>query len=315
MAMRMRKRAAAVIMVAAICAVTTLAAFGGTDGMAGRAIDEAAIRRADHDWVLAARSKQVAAWLAFYTDDAVVLAPDEPMAVDRDSIRKPIAALLALPGLTIDWQPVKIEVAASGELAYLIGRYELRFDGSDGQPIRERGKLLEIWKKQTDGRWKCGVDTWNADPSVAPAADAPAAPAPAPPAAPPAAAASHSLVPVPAPIATSQGPLTPAEVMALDYGAIPTDYRRAVEQYFQKVLRYPESIDYREVTAPKQGFVKTVSGVFVGHDTYYYGWTVTATINAKNSFGGYVGFKTYTFLFRGERIVKTIAPAAEDEVN
>ena len=35
-----------------------------------------------------------------------------------------------------------------------------------------------------------------------------------------------------------------------------------------------------------------------------YGWAVNCTVNAKNSFGGYVGAKPYGFLFQGDRIVQ-----------
>jgi ketosteroid isomerase-like protein len=38
----------------------------------------------------------------------------------------------------------------------------------------DKGKYVEIWKKQPDGSWKCAVDMFNSD---LPAAPAPAAPA------------------------------------------------------------------------------------------------------------------------------------------
>jgi hypothetical protein len=46
-----------------------------------------------------------------------------------------------------------------------------------------------------------------------------------------------------------------------------------------------------------------------------YGWTVKAIINAKNSRGRYVGLKTYTLLFRGEKIMHALSPLSEDELN
>ena len=50
-------------------------------------------------------------------------------------------------------------------------------------------------------------------------------------------------------------------------------------------------------------------------ETREYGWTVKATINAKDSHDSYVGFKTYTFLFRGEKIVDARLPLPGDEMN
>ena len=81
--------------------------------------DEAMIRRADSDWVAAAQSKRVDAWLAFYTDDAVVLPPNDKVANGREEARKSVGELLALPDLAIAWEPTKITVARSGDIAYL----------------------------------------------------------------------------------------------------------------------------------------------------------------------------------------------------
>jgi len=80
-------------------------------------------------------------------------------------------------------------------------------------------------------------------------------------------------------------------------------------------VRGIDTAQYREITVPMRGYTTTVSGMVLARETRHYGWTVKATVNAKNSYGGYVGFKTYTFLFRGERLVQTMAPFAEDEVN
>jgi ketosteroid isomerase-like protein len=128
-----------------------------------RAADEALIRRADADWAKAAQTKQVDAWVAFYADDATVLPPNDKTASDKQSIRKATSDLLGLPGLAITWQPTKIEVARSGDLAYDYGTYELVSNDASGNPTTERGKYLEVWKKQADGNWKCTVDAWSPD--------------------------------------------------------------------------------------------------------------------------------------------------------
>ncbi len=128
-----------------------------------RPAEEAAIRLADSYWVKAAQSKQVDAWMAFYADDAVVLPPNEKMATDKDGIRKSVGELLGLPGLSLRWEPTNVEVARSGDLAYLYGAYVLTFNDAKGKPVTDHGKNVEIWKKQGDGHWKCIVDTWNSD--------------------------------------------------------------------------------------------------------------------------------------------------------
>jgi ketosteroid isomerase-like protein len=119
-------------------------------------------------WVAAGQSKSVDAWVAFYADGAAVLPPNEPIANSRKAIRKSVSELLRLPGLSIDWKPMKIEVARSGELAYLYSAYRLAWNDS-GKGATDSGKNVEIWKKQSDGHWKCIVDTWNSDLPTTPA--------------------------------------------------------------------------------------------------------------------------------------------------
>jgi ketosteroid isomerase-like protein len=134
-----------------------------------RAAEEAAIRKADSDWAKAAQTKSVDAFVAFYADNAVVLPPNEATATTKESIRKTIGALMGLPGLNISWQASKVEVAKSGDIGYLYGTYDLSFTDK-GKTISDKGKILEIWKKQADGSWKCIVDTWNSDMPMAPPA-------------------------------------------------------------------------------------------------------------------------------------------------
>jgi ketosteroid isomerase-like protein len=133
-----------------------------------RAADEAAVRKADTDWSTAAQSKQVDSWVAFYTDDTVVLPPNDKPTSGKENIRKVVSELLAMPGLTISWQPAKVEVARSGDLAYTYGTYQVTFNDPKGKPVTDHGKYAEVWKKQPDGGWKCVLDTWSSDLPAAP---------------------------------------------------------------------------------------------------------------------------------------------------
>ena len=80
--------------------------------------------------------------------------------------------MFAVPNVVIAWEPTKVEVAKSGDLAYLCGTYQMSWDDASGKPVSDNGKMVEIWKKQADGNWKCIVDTWSSDLPLAPAAPA-----------------------------------------------------------------------------------------------------------------------------------------------
>jgi len=34
---------------------------------------------------------------------------------------------------------------------------------SKGLPFTQKGKHIEVWKKQADGTWKCAIDMFNFD--------------------------------------------------------------------------------------------------------------------------------------------------------
>ena len=136
------------------------------------AADAAAIQALDEQWSATAAKNDLAGTVAFYSDDAVLLPPNAPIATDQKSIRESWAALLG-PNTAVSWKVSKAEVAKSGELGYLYGTYELSIKDPKGGPtVHDTGKLVEIWKKQADGRWKCVVDTYNSDLPVVAASEA-----------------------------------------------------------------------------------------------------------------------------------------------
>ena len=121
------------------------------------------LRKLDEQWSAAAAKNDLEATLSFYADDAVVLPGNAPIATDKKAIREIWAGMLG-PGTAVSWKVTKAEVAKSGELGYLYGTYELTMkDAKGGPPVKDNGKLVEIWKKQAEGKWKCIVDTYNSD--------------------------------------------------------------------------------------------------------------------------------------------------------
>ena len=66
------------------------------------------------------------------------------------------------------WIPTRVEVAKSGDMAYVSGTYTFDFKDASGKTVKDRGKYLEVWERQPDGSWKCSADTWNSDLPAAP---------------------------------------------------------------------------------------------------------------------------------------------------
>ena len=140
------------LMVLALVFVGTMASF------AGDLKTEQAVRDADGQWSKAAGAMDLDKTVSFYSDDAVVLPPNEPTVNTKEGIRNLWKGFLdSITG--ISWKATRVEVAKSGEMAVLTGSYEMTM--KDG--TKERGKYCEVWEKKSDGKWKCGTDMFSSD--------------------------------------------------------------------------------------------------------------------------------------------------------
>jgi len=151
-------------------AVSTLACSKlpaeNTDQGNERTRAEAAIRQQDDAWLKAIGARQLDATVSYYGDGAVLLAPNAPIARTKDEIRQYWSQFFAsIPaGIPFSYGTTQVEVANSGDMAYAVGFYIV------GSPPIEKGKYVEVWKKQANGSWKAIVDTFNSDmPAPAPA--------------------------------------------------------------------------------------------------------------------------------------------------
>ena len=131
--------------------------------LAGDSKAEQALRDADAAWSKAAGSKDLEKTMSYYSSDAIVLPPNASAATTKEAIRKVWQDLLASPGMVISWKSTKVEVAKSGDLGFVSGTYELTMNDASGKPVNDHGKYVEVWEKKSDGKWKCGTDTWNSD--------------------------------------------------------------------------------------------------------------------------------------------------------
>ena len=129
-----------------------------------READAEAIRQADLAWVVAQEVDGLEGTMSVYLEDAIMLPPNAPMAIGKEAIRKASAAAgIGSPGFSVQWEPMKIEVARSGEIGYAIGTFEGTAIDAAGNPVPIKGKYVEIWKKQPDGSWMVAADMFSPD--------------------------------------------------------------------------------------------------------------------------------------------------------
>src|SRR5436309_2566224 len=80
---------------------------------------ERTLRDLDAEWSAAAAAKNVDKTVSYYSDDAIVLAPNTAPLTTKDGIRKIWSDLLTAPGASIGWKATKVEIAKSGDMAYI----------------------------------------------------------------------------------------------------------------------------------------------------------------------------------------------------
>jgi len=63
---------------------------------------------------------------------------------------------------TITWEPLKAEIAGSGDLGYTVGNWKL----VTAEGKIKYGNYVSIWKKQSNGEWKYVLDTGTDTPGL-----------------------------------------------------------------------------------------------------------------------------------------------------
>ena len=113
----------------------------------------------DKEWAAAAKAGDVKKIVTFWAGDAIDYFPNSPAAVGKNAILKLVKKNRSIPGFTLSWEPMKAEVAASADLGYTSGAFQVSMNDAEGNPLTKSGNYVCLWKKRNDGSWKCIVET------------------------------------------------------------------------------------------------------------------------------------------------------------
>ena len=100
--------------------------------------------------------------MSYFADDATAFPAGKPLIHGKAALREFYSAMFSTPEFTLEWRPVKADMAASADLGYTIGTSESRYRDKNGKIVTQPGKYLTVWKKQADGSWKVAADLGNA---------------------------------------------------------------------------------------------------------------------------------------------------------
>ena len=104
-----------------------------------------------------------AAGAAAYTDDAILMPPNNSPVRGKQAIEKYLAEIGSQLQAS-NFQLSILEIDVQGDTTIVRGTYSSSFTvpGTDA-PMEDRGKTLNVWKRQADGSWKLHRDIWNSN--------------------------------------------------------------------------------------------------------------------------------------------------------
>lgn len=122
--------------------------------------DIAALRAMTDTFVANALARRDSANAAMFTANGVFLPPNEPAVEGRAAIQ---AWLTAFPPMS-DFKAEVVTIDGVGDVAYVRGTYAFTIAAAGRTPaVSDRGKWLEVFRRQSDGRWLAVIDIFNSD--------------------------------------------------------------------------------------------------------------------------------------------------------
>ena len=101
--------------------------------------------------------------LDFAADNAIDLLDKEMPLIGKDEIIK-YTATHPDSSFSIQWNPLRAEVAASGDLGCTFGGWMMKTKTEKGKDTTMYGDYITVWQKQSDGSWKYIMDGGTATP-------------------------------------------------------------------------------------------------------------------------------------------------------
>ncbi len=117
----------------------------------------------NRDFAAALNAKDAKAAAALYTEDAVLIPPGEPLVRGRAAIEEYWRGAIESGGVR-DVSVETMDALSSGSLGYETGSFVLTANGPNGEALIDRGRYIEVLRREPDGRWLSTHGIWNASP-------------------------------------------------------------------------------------------------------------------------------------------------------
>jgi uncharacterized protein (TIGR02246 family) len=97
--------------------------------------------------------------LSHYSEDGILMPPNGPEVKGRAAMQK---FFQGFPKIT-EFKENVLEIEGHGDLAYPRGTYEMTMVPPGAGPLKDKGKVLAVWRKQPDGSWLVTRVIWSSD--------------------------------------------------------------------------------------------------------------------------------------------------------
>lgn len=151
-----------------ILSLVVALALSGCSGLGNSTQTEVSASKSElgqmnRDFAAALNAKDAKAAAALYTEDAVLIPPGEPVVRGREAIEEYWSGAIEAGGVR-DVSVETMDALSSGSLGYETGSFVLTANGPDGEPVVDRGRYIELLRREPDGRWLSTHGIWNASP-------------------------------------------------------------------------------------------------------------------------------------------------------
>ncbi len=96
-----------------------------------------------------------------YAEDGKLMPTGSPTVAGLEAIQQFWQALMDMGAKSATLRTTDLD--EQGDTAIESGAYTLIIEPDGADPIKDVGKYLVVWKRQTDGTWKMGSDIFNSD--------------------------------------------------------------------------------------------------------------------------------------------------------
>jgi len=129
--------------------------------------DIEALKKIEEEWAAANTSGDTNKLVSLFTDNAVNIPPNEPALIGKEAIRDWFQQ--DFDQFTMEEDGTVVDVQVAGDLAFTHGTLTIiRTPKAGGESLKSKGSWVTIYRKQSDGTWKCIYNIWSDESLISP---------------------------------------------------------------------------------------------------------------------------------------------------